>query len=97
MQKIPKQAYTAEFREQVVKRVQEGKSMRGVAKEMGLAEQTVRNWVKAFKVGTLNGAGAGQVTPEAMEVSRLRAEVARLKQENAILRKATAYFARDAL
>ncbi|MBK1724425.1 helix-turn-helix domain-containing protein [Thiocystis violacea] len=94
MQKIPKQECTAEFREQVVKRVQKGKSMRGVAKEMGLAEQTVRNWVKA---GTLNGAGVVQVRPEAMEVSRLRAEVARLKQENAILRKATAYFARDAL
>jgi transposase len=97
MQKIPKQEYTAEFREQVVKRVQEGKRMRGVAKEMGLAEQMVRNWVKAFKARTRNGAGARQVTPEAMEVSRLRAEVARLKQENAILRKATASFARDAL
>jgi transposase len=37
------------------------------------------------------------VTPEQMELSGLRAEVARLKRENDILRKATAYFARDAL
>lgn len=80
-----------------MKRVQEGKSMRGVAKEMGLAEHTVRNWVKAFKPGTLNGAGAGQVTPEAMEISRLPTEVALLKQENTILREATASFARHAL
>jgi transposase-like protein len=70
MQKIPKQEYTAEFREQVIKRVQEGKSMRGVAKEIGLAGQTIRNWVKGFKAGTLNGAGAVPVRPEAMELSR---------------------------
>ena len=97
MQKIPKVEYTAEFREQAVKRVKEGKSVRAVAKEMGLVEQTLRHWVKAFDAGTLNGAGAPTVSAEAMELSRLRAEAARLKRENDILRKATASFARDAL
>ena len=48
---------------------------------MGLVEQTLRNWVKAFDVGTLNGAGAPKVTPEAMELSRPRAENARLNRE----------------
>jgi transposase len=97
MQKIPKQEYTAEFKEQAVKRVKDGKSVSAVAKEMGLVEQTLRNWVKAFDAGKLNGAGAPKATPEAMELSGLRAENARLKRENDILRKATAYFARDAL
>jgi transposase len=97
MQKIPKQEYTAEFKEQAVKRVKDGKRVSAVAKEMGLVEQTLRNWVKAFDAGTLNGAGAAKVTPEAMELSRLRAENARLKREVDILKKATAYFARDAL
>jgi transposase len=97
MQKIPKQEYTAEFREQAVKRVKEGKSVGAAAKEMGLVEQTLRNWVKAFEAGMLNGAGAPKVTAEEMELTRLRAEVARLKRENDILRKAAAYFARDAL
>lgn len=97
MQKIPKQEYTAEFKEQAVKRVKDGKSVSAVAKEMGLVEQTLRNWVKAFELGRLNGAGAAQVTPEAMDLSRLRAENARLKREVEILKKATAYFARDAL
>ncbi len=64
---------------------------------MGLVEQTLRNWVTAFEVGTLNGAGAEKVTSEAMELSRLRAENVRLKREVDILKKATAYFARDAL
>lgn len=97
MQKIPKAEYTAEFKEQAVKRVKDGKSVGTVAKEMGLVEQTLRNWVKASEAGRLNGAGTPQVSAEAMEFSRLRVEVARRKQENAILRTATAYFARDAL
>ena len=79
MQKIPKQAYTAEFKDQAVKRVKDGKRGGAVAKERGLVEQTLRNGVKAFAVGTRNGAGAAQVTPEAMALSRLRAENARLK------------------
>ncbi len=69
MQKIPKQEYTAEFKEQAVKRVKDGKRVSAVAKEMGLVEQTLRNGVKAFDVGTLNGAGAAKVTPEAMAPS----------------------------
>jgi len=95
--KIPKQEYTAEFRELTVKRVKDGQSVGTVAKELGLVEQTLRNWVKAAAVGKLNGAGTKKVTPEEMELSRLRAENIRLKRENEILKKATAYFARDAL
>ena len=47
--------------------------------------------------GTLNGVGATVVTPKQMEFSRLRAENVRLKRENEILKKATAYVARDTL
>lgn len=92
--KIPKQEYTPEFREMAVKRVKEGQSIGAVAKELGLSDQTLRNWVKAADAGKLNS-GVKPVTPEQMELSRLRAEVARLKRENEILKKATAYFARD--
>jgi transposase-like protein len=38
-----------------------------------------------------------RVTPEQMELSRVRAEIARLRMENEIVKKATAYFAKDAL
>ena len=57
----------------------------------------MRNWVKAAAEGKLNGAGGRIVTPEEMELSRLRAENLRLKRENEILKKATAYFARYVL
>ena len=95
--KIPKQAYTTEFKELAVKRIKDGQSVSMVCKELGLSDQTVRNWVKAAAEGKLNGAGGKIVTPEEMELSRLRAENLRLKRENEIQKNATAYFARDVL
>ena len=97
MKKIPKQSYTTEFKELAVNRVKDGESISTVVKELGLGDQTLRNWVRASADGKLKGAGSKVVTPEAMELSRLRAEVARLKRENDIIKKAAAYFARDVL
>ncbi|MCX8085857.1 MAG: transposase, partial [Rhodocyclaceae bacterium] len=74
MEKIPKQEYTAEFRELAVKRVKAGQTVGAVAKELGIVEKTLRNWVKAFDAGKLNGPGTKHVTPEQMELSRLQAE-----------------------
>ena len=95
--KIPKQAYTTEFKEGAVKRVKGGQSVRMVCKELGLGEQTLRKWVKAAAEGKLSGAGGRVVTPEEREVSRLRAENLRLKRELEIIKKAAATFAKEAL
>jgi len=84
MFKIPKQEYTAEFKELAVKRVKSGQSIGVVAKGLGLVEQTLRNWVKAAKAGKLHSPGAKTITPEEMELSRMRAENARLRLENEI-------------
>ena len=106
MFKIPKREYTAEFKDLAVKRVTAGEKHGVVAKDLGLNEQTLRNWVKAAQAGKLNPSGAKQVTPEQMELSRVCAENARLRMEVDILKKATAspkgiscgaYFAKDAL
>ena len=93
--KLSRQAYTVEFKELAVKRIKDGQSVSRVCKELGLSDQTMRNWVKAAAEGRLSGSGSKVVTPEEMELSRLRAENLRLKRENEILKKATAYFARD--
>ena len=97
MKKIAKREYTAEFKELAVKRVKSGQTTGAVAKDLGLTDQTLRNWVKAAAAGKLSGAGTKVVTPEEMEFSRLRSENIRHQRENEILKKATAYFARDAL
>ena len=95
--KIPKQEYTAEFKELAVKRIKEGLTPGAVGKELGVSDQTLRNWVRAAEAGKLNGPGTKPVSPEQMELSRRRTENVRLKRECEILKKATAYFARDAL
>ena len=97
MKRIPKQEYTAEFKEQAVRRAAEVGSIARTAEELGLVEQTLRNWVKAAKAGKLNPAGAKQITAEQMELSRLRAQVARLEMELEITKKAAAYFAKELL
>ena len=85
--KIAKQAYTIEFKELAVKRIKDGQSVSKVRKELGLSDQTLRNWVKAAAEGKLCGAGGKVVTPEEMELSRLRAENLRLKRELEISRR----------
>ena len=95
--KLPKQAYTAEFKEQAVAQVAGGRKVSAVAKELGMSEQTLRNWIKATGEGKRAGAGSKAVTPEQMELSRLRTENARLKREMEIVKKAAAYFAKDVL
>jgi transposase len=96
MFKMPKPEFTAEFKELAVKRVKSGVTIGAVARELGLVDQTLRNWVKAAGQGKLNPPGTKVVTPEQMELSRLRVENARLRMECEILKKATAYFAKDA-
>lgn len=93
--KIPKQQYTLEFKQLAVKRIQSGEGYELVANELGMSSQTLRYWVRASHEGRLIGAGTKMVTPEQMELSRLRAENIRLKREAEILKKATAYFARE--
>lgn len=97
MKRIPKQEYTAEFKGQAVERADEVGSIARAAEELGLVEQTLRNWVKAAKAGKLNPSGAKQITAEQMELSRLRARVARLEMELEITKKAAAYFAKELL
>lgn len=98
MKRIPKVAYTLEFKLEALRRVRGGEAVRKVAREIGIPEQSIRNWVKAQAEGRLGGVASGKpITAEQMEISRLRAEVARLRMETEILKKAAAYFARESL
>ena len=98
MKKVPKVAYTLEFKLEALRRVRGGEAVRRIAREIGIPEQSIRNWLKAQAAGKLGSVEKGKpITPEQMEISRLRAEVARLRMETEILKKAAAYFARESL
>ena len=98
MRQVPKAAYTFEFKLEALRRVRNGEAVRKIAREIGVPEQSIRNWVKAQAAGKLGGVVSGKpITPEQMEISRLRAENARLKMEMEIVKKAAAYFAKESL
>ena len=87
--------YTLEFKLEAVRLVRGGQVAAVTAKVLGIPKQTLENWVRLDSKGTLRGAGDKPVSPEQMELARLRAELARVKMERDILKKATAYFARE--
>ena len=95
--------YTLEFKLEAVRLVKAGQSMATTAKVLGVVEQTLYNWIKLNREGQLNGAGAKPVSPEQMEIARLRAELSRVKMERDILmarghpEKATAFFAKESM
>src|SRR5688572_11720620 len=92
--------YTQEFKLEAVRQVQAGQSIAVVAKVLGIPKASLGNWVRQEPRGNLSGAGdskAAAVTPEQMELARLRAENARLRMERDIAKKAAAYFAQDVL
>ena len=67
------------------------------ARVLGLPKQMLSNWVRGADKGALRGAGERPVSAVQMELARQRAELARVKMERDILKKATAYFARESL
>ena len=87
--------YTLEFKLEAVRLVNGGQVAAVTAKILGIPKQTLENWVRLDGKGQLKGAGDKPVSAEQMELARLRAELARVKMERDILKKATAYFARE--
>jgi transposase len=94
--------YTQEFKLEAVRQVKAGQAIAVVAKVLGIPKASLGNWVRqAAKGELLSGCGADdkvvRVSPEQMELARLRAENARLRMERDIAKKAAAYFAQDTL
>jgi len=90
-------AYTLEFKLEAVRLVKAGQANAVTAKILGIPKATLGNWVRLSAEGKLAGAGAKPVSAEQMELARLRAELARVKMERDILKKATAYFAKESM
>jgi transposase len=95
MGKTNRARYTLEFKLEAVRLIGAGQSIAATAAILGLPDQTLHNWLKAHREGRLGGPGAKQVTPEQMELARLRAELAKTKMELDIVKKAAAYFAKQ--
>jgi transposase len=85
------------FKLEAVKLVRErGESAAQAARDLDVHENVLRKWVKEFAADPQHAfPGQGQMKPEQQEIERLRREVIRLKAERDILKKATAFFAKE--
>jgi transposase len=94
-----RRTYTREFKVEAVKLVTEqGYSVAEAARSLGVHETLLRSWKQALHAHG-DQAFPGQGNPPAVEeeLRRLRADNKRLQAERDILKKAAAFFAREAL
>jgi transposase len=90
--------FSREFKLEAVSLVKDrGVAVAQAAGDLDLHENVLRNWVKQLGADPRHAfPGHGQMKPEQAEIDRLRKEVARLKAERDILKKAAAFFAKEA-
>jgi transposase len=93
-----RRTYTPEFKAEAVKLVTEQDySFAEAARSLGLNENLIRSWRKALEAaGAQAFPGQGKLPAFEDELRRLRAENKRLLAERDILKKAAAFFAREA-
>ena len=94
-QKRPRRSFTTEFKAEVVALVrQPGGNVTKVARDLELTESAVREWVRQADID--EGLVGGELTSEERaELARLRKENRVLREERDILKRATAFFARE--
>jgi transposase len=73
------------------------KSIPALARDLGVSDQTLRNWQRQAQVEAGQGRPGELTSAEREELRRLRREVKVLQQEREILRKAAAFFAKETL
>jgi transposase len=89
--------YSTEFKIDAVKLLlNEDYSVNKAAKSLGVSDKTLTTWKEQYEEGRLViGKKQAQATPEEQELRRLREELRKAKMENEILKKASAYFAKQ--
>ena len=89
-----RRTFSREFKISAVGLVQQqGYTVVQAGKSLGVDPGSLRGWLKQFPIdGTSQADGAGSVQAE---LRRLREEVRRLTMEREILKKATAFFAKE--
>jgi transposase len=87
--------FTSEFKTGAVRLVlDEGKTIGAVARELDLTPSALRSWVSRAQADRTKGR-TGLTSEERAELARLRKENRELRMERDILKKATAFFAKN--
>ena len=96
MSKRERRSFTKEYKAEVVDLVRHsGKSVGAICRDLDLTETAVRRWVKQAEVDDGQGPAGSLTTAEREELRQLRRENRELRMEREILKKATAFFAKE--
>ena len=97
MSENKKKIYPEEFRESSVKLALESKnSIAQTARDLGIKSNTLYTWIKDRTDEVASESGSSKILiPNYQEIKRLKKELAEVKEERDLLKKATAYFAKE--
>ena len=96
MERRKRRSFTREYKAEVVELIRKsGKSIGAVASELDLSETAVRRWVGQAEIDSGEGPVGALTTTEREELAQLRKRVKTLEMEREILKKATAFFAKE--
>jgi transposase len=89
--------FDAEFREGAVRIVREtGKPIAQIARDLGINDGTLQNWVKKDREARDGAAGGGLAEDERAELARLRRENAELAMERDVLKRSVVLWVKEA-
>jgi transposase len=90
----PRRSFTPEFKAEIVELCRRGdRSIGQVARDFDLTETNVRTWVKQAEID--QGDRPGLTTEERVELTELRRQNRSLREDVEVLRRATAFFAKE--
>ena len=89
--------FYAAFKLQVVRMVRsQGLSVSQVCRDLNLVDSAVRRWLTQYDAEQVGGPGIGKpLTAEQQRIRDLEGENRRLREDNSLLKKASAFFARE--
>jgi transposase len=92
-----RRAFDGKFKERAVALSKERKNVAQAARELEISASLLRTWIATADTAEARGKGLAGALEEKQEMERLRKLVAEQAEELAIIKKATAYFARESL
>jgi len=96
MEKRKRRSFSRQYKAEVVELIRKsGKGIGAVARELDLSETAVRHWVRQVEIDSGRGPAGALTTAEREELAQLRKRVKTLEMEREILKKATAFFAKE--
>ena len=91
-----RRSFSKEFKLEAVRLVKEGGvRVAQASRDLGICETSLRRWIAQYETDHGGGPAGALTSKEQEELRRLRREVRTLKMEREVLKKATAFFAKE--